>query len=44
MNAVANPLGCYDIRRFDGDHDKMIEQVMTVFQSDAFFVNEERTI
>jgi 2,4-dienoyl-CoA reductase (NADPH2) len=36
VNAVANPLGCYDIRRFDGDHDKMIEQVMTVFHPAPF--------
>ena len=36
VNAVGNPLGCYDIRRFDGDHDKMIEQVMTVFRPSQF--------
>jgi 2,4-dienoyl-CoA reductase (NADPH2) len=36
VNAVANPLGCYDIRRFDGDHEKMIEQVMTVFHPAPF--------
>ena len=32
INAVANPLGCYDVRRFDGDHDAMIEEVMSVYK------------
>jgi len=36
INAVANPLGCYDIRRFDGDHDKMVEQIMTVYRPATF--------
>jgi 2,4-dienoyl-CoA reductase (NADPH2) len=36
VNAVANPLGCYDVRRFDGDHDRMIEQIMTVFHPAPF--------
>jgi len=36
VNAVANPLGCYDIRRFDGDHDKMIQQVMSVYRPATF--------
>jgi 2,4-dienoyl-CoA reductase-like NADH-dependent reductase (Old Yellow Enzyme family) len=36
VNAVANPLGCYDIRRFDGDHDKMIRQVMSVYKPAPF--------
>ena len=31
INAIGNPLGCYDPRRFNGDHDRMIEQVMSVF-------------
>jgi len=31
MNAVANPLGCYDLDRFDGDREAMIKEVMTVF-------------
>ena len=31
INAIGNPLGCYDLRRFNGDHDRMIEQVMSVF-------------
>jgi 2,4-dienoyl-CoA reductase-like NADH-dependent reductase (Old Yellow Enzyme family) len=36
VNAIANPLGCYDLRRFDGDHDEMIRQVMTVFDPPPF--------
>ena len=31
MNAVANPLGCYDLDRFDGDREAMVKEVMTVF-------------
>jgi len=33
LNAIANPLGCYDTKRFDGNHDAMIREIMTVFQS-----------
>lgn len=36
VNAIANPLGCYDLRRFDGDHDEMIRQVMTVYDPPPF--------
>jgi 2,4-dienoyl-CoA reductase (NADPH2) len=36
VNAVANPLGCYDIRRFDGDHDAMIHEVMSVYRPGQF--------
>jgi 2,4-dienoyl-CoA reductase (NADPH2) len=31
VNAVANPLGCYDVRRYDGDHAAMVAEIMTVF-------------
>jgi 2,4-dienoyl-CoA reductase-like NADH-dependent reductase (Old Yellow Enzyme family) len=31
-NFVENPTGCYDLTRFDGDYDRMIREVMTVFQ------------
>jgi 2,4-dienoyl-CoA reductase (NADPH2) len=31
VNAVANPLGCYDVRRYDGDHDAMVAEIMSVF-------------
>jgi 2,4-dienoyl-CoA reductase (NADPH2) len=36
VNAVANPLGCYDVRRFDNDHEKMIREVMTVYRPQTF--------
>ena len=36
LNAIANPLGCYDVSRFGGDQDAMIRQVMSVFRPDGF--------
>lgn len=36
VNAVANPLGCYDVRRFNGDHDAMIAKIMEVFHPSPF--------
>jgi 2,4-dienoyl-CoA reductase-like NADH-dependent reductase (Old Yellow Enzyme family) len=36
VNAVANPLGCYDVRRFGGDHDAMIAEVMKVYEPAEF--------
>jgi len=36
VNVVANPLGCYDVRRFGGDHDAMVREVMTVFSEPGF--------
>lgn len=36
VNAVANPLGCYDIRRFDGDQDTMVAKIMEVFHPSQF--------
>jgi 2,4-dienoyl-CoA reductase (NADPH2) len=36
VNAIANPLGCYDVRRFGGSHDRMIQEVMTVFDPPDF--------
>lgn len=31
LNALENPLGCYEIDRFDGDYELMMEHVMSVF-------------
>jgi 2,4-dienoyl-CoA reductase (NADPH2) len=28
---LEDPLGCYDVTRFDGDHDAMIAEVMSFF-------------
>ncbi len=36
INAVANPLGCYDVRRYDGDREKMLAEIMKVFHPTAF--------
>jgi 2,4-dienoyl-CoA reductase (NADPH2) len=31
LNALANPLGCYDVRRYDGDREAMLREVMSVY-------------
>jgi 2,4-dienoyl-CoA reductase (NADPH2) len=36
VNVLENPLGCYEVSRFDGDYDKMINEVMSVFQPTGF--------
>ena len=36
VNAVANPLGCYDVRRFDNDQDAMVAKIMEVFHPSQF--------
>jgi 2,4-dienoyl-CoA reductase-like NADH-dependent reductase (Old Yellow Enzyme family) len=36
VNAIVNPLGCYDVRRFDGDHDAMVEKILEVFHPSQF--------
>ena len=35
VNAIANPLGCYDERRFDS-RDEMIQEIMSVFHPNEF--------
>jgi len=34
-HVLADPLGCYDVSRFDGDHDAMIREVMSFFSEGA---------
>jgi 2,4-dienoyl-CoA reductase (NADPH2) len=36
FNDIAWPLGCYELSRFDGDFDKMIRTVMTVYKPSPF--------
>jgi 2,4-dienoyl-CoA reductase (NADPH2) len=36
LNIIENPLGCYEMARFDGDYDAMIKEVMSVFHPRAF--------
>lgn len=32
LNAPKNPLGCYELSRFDGDYEKMLEQILSVYK------------
>ena len=32
VNVLENPLGCYDVTRYAGDHDRMIREVMSFFE------------
>ena len=36
INFVENPLGCYELLRYDGDYDAMIKEVMSVFHPRPF--------
>jgi 2,4-dienoyl-CoA reductase-like NADH-dependent reductase (Old Yellow Enzyme family) len=36
INILENPLGCYELSRYDGDYDRMITEVMTVYQPKSF--------
>ncbi len=36
LNALENPLGCYDISRYEGDYDKMVREILTVFTPAPF--------
>jgi 2,4-dienoyl-CoA reductase (NADPH2) len=36
INAVANPLGCYDVSRYGGDQEAMIAEVLSVFRPPHF--------
>ena len=33
VNVIENPLGCYDLSRYDGDRERMIDEVMSVYRS-----------
>jgi hypothetical protein len=35
VNAVANPLGCYELKRFNS-YAEMMDQVMSVFRPTPF--------
>jgi 2,4-dienoyl-CoA reductase (NADPH2) len=32
LNVIENPLGCYELSRFDGDYEAMMQDVMSVFE------------
>lgn len=36
INAIENPLGCYDVTRFQNDHAAMVREIMTVFHPPPF--------
>lgn len=36
FNVIENPLGCYELSRYDGDHDRMTREIMSVFEPDPF--------
>jgi 2,4-dienoyl-CoA reductase-like NADH-dependent reductase (Old Yellow Enzyme family) len=36
LNDLENPLGCYELCRFDGDYAKMMEEIMSVFYPNHF--------
>lgn len=35
-NVPGNPMGCYDISRYDGDYDRMIDEIFSVFRPNEF--------
>jgi 2,4-dienoyl-CoA reductase (NADPH2) len=43
FHAPEDPLGCYDVRRFDGDHDRMIAEVMSIYRPDGWTADAGRT-
>jgi hypothetical protein len=36
IHVLADPFGCYDVSRYDGDHERMIREVMSVFEPSGF--------
>jgi 2,4-dienoyl-CoA reductase-like NADH-dependent reductase (Old Yellow Enzyme family) len=36
VNTIENPLGCYDVTRFDGNREEMIAQILSVFDPPPF--------
>jgi 2,4-dienoyl-CoA reductase (NADPH2) len=33
LNAPKNPMGCYELDRFDGDWDRMVEEIMSIYHT-----------
>ena len=44
VNVIENPLGCYELERFDGDRERMLRQIMSVYQPTGFEESEEREL
>jgi 2,4-dienoyl-CoA reductase (NADPH2) len=36
VNVIENPLGCYELARYDGDRDRMMRQIMSVYTPTGF--------
>lgn len=36
LNVLENPLGCYELSRYDGDRERMLREVMSVFEPSGF--------
>ena len=36
FHVLEDPLGCYDVRRFEGNHDAMVQQLMSFYAPDGF--------
>lgn len=36
VNVLENPIGCYELSRYDGDHEKMMKEIMSVFEPSEF--------
>jgi 2,4-dienoyl-CoA reductase (NADPH2) len=47
VNDLENPLGCYELSRFDGDsfeqrRERMISEVMSVYEPPTFPTQQQR--
>ena len=42
LNVIEHPLGCYEVSRYDGDHDRMVREIMSVFEPDSFAAPQDR--
>ena len=38
VNVIENPLGCYELSRYDGDAERMLREVMSVYRPTGFEV------
>jgi len=35
VNVLEHPIGCYELSRFDGDYEKMVHEIFSVFDSES---------
>jgi 2,4-dienoyl-CoA reductase-like NADH-dependent reductase (Old Yellow Enzyme family) len=35
VNVIEHPLGCYELSRYEGDYDRMIKQVMAIYEDET---------